>query len=111
MLHWAGILDLETKAYHWQVKVDKGLRGHVAEVESTRDDVKRKRRRPVEAPASKVLELLSLYVPRVAAYSLPGQTERNPHTRGKINRLSVAFRGSEANQFCRLNCCFIKTVA
>ncbi|HTF26786.1 MAG TPA: hypothetical protein VK937_23200 [Candidatus Limnocylindria bacterium] len=40
-----------------------------------------------------------------------GQTELNPHTSGKINRLPVAFRRPEAYLFCRLNCCFIKTVA
>jgi hypothetical protein len=42
---------------------------------------------------------------------LLGQTELNPHTSGKINRLSVTLRRPKADLFCRPNCCFIKTVA
>jgi len=48
---------------------------------------------------------------RRGARSLLGQTEPNPYTGGKINRLPVAFRRPEAHLLCRLNSCFIKTVA
>jgi hypothetical protein len=45
------------KAYHWQAKVDKRLRGHIAEVESTCDDVNEEGAGRAEASGSKVLEL------------------------------------------------------
>jgi hypothetical protein len=47
----------------------------------------------------------------MAARRLLGQTEANPHTRGKINRLPVAFRRSEAYLLRHLNYCVIETVA
>src|SRR5467141_3768146 len=65
-----------------------------------------------EALASKILGLHGCqYLPHVAAPSLLAQTELNPDTSGRINRQPVAFRRPKVYLFCRLDSCFIETVA